>query len=106
MTPKDRAAMARRRAKSRDAGAEPKARQPRFAKCVRNDSNPAALKLGKTYEVIPDGKAVRNQMIRVVDELGDTVCQYSRLARSRTSDQHAWSFSIHNPFVLGFIQAI
>jgi hypothetical protein len=71
MTPKDRAAMARRRAKSRDAGAEPKERQPRFAKCVRNDSNPAALKLGKTYEVIADGKAVRNHMIRVVDELGE-----------------------------------
>lgn len=71
MTSKDRAAMARRRAKSRPSSTQPKQRQPRFAKCVRNDSNPAALKLGKTYEVIPDGKATRNHMIRVVDELGE-----------------------------------
>jgi hypothetical protein len=27
--------------------------------------------LRKTYEVIPDGKATRNHMIRVVDELGE-----------------------------------
>ena len=71
MTSKDRAAMARRRAKSRGSATAPKERRPRFAKCVRNDSNPASLKLGKTYEVIPDGKAVRNHMIRVVDELGE-----------------------------------
>jgi hypothetical protein len=70
MTSKDRAAMARRRAKSGESNS-PKQRQPRFAKCVRNDSNPASLKLGKTYEVIPDGKATRNHMIRVVDELGE-----------------------------------
>ena len=71
MTSKDRAAMARRRAKSKVSGAAPKARQPQFALCVRNDQNPAALKLRKTYEVIPDGKAARNHMIRVVDELGE-----------------------------------
>ncbi len=39
--------------------------------CVRNDSNPSALKLRKTYEVIPDGKATKNHLIRVVDELGE-----------------------------------
>lgn len=71
MTPKDRAAMARRRAKSNVAVTGPKQRQARFAMCVRNDQNPAALKLHKTYEVIPDGKAARNHMIRVVDELGE-----------------------------------
>lgn len=71
MTSKDRAAMSRRRAKSGVAGGALKERQTRFAKCVRNDSNPASLKLGKTYEVIPDGKAARNHMIRVVDELGE-----------------------------------
>jgi hypothetical protein len=38
---------------------------------VRNDENPAALKLRKTYEVIPDGKAAQNHLIRVVDELGE-----------------------------------
>jgi len=38
---------------------------------VRNDQNPPALKLRKTYEVIPDGKAAANHLIRVVDELGE-----------------------------------
>ena len=63
--------MARRRAKSGVASTAPKERRAQFAKCVRNDSNPASLKLGKAYEVIPDGKAARNHMIRVVDELGE-----------------------------------
>jgi hypothetical protein len=69
LTDKNRAAMARRRSKSRVSAAGPKKR--RFVLCVRNDDNPAALKLRKTYEVIPDGKAERNHLIRVVDELGE-----------------------------------
>src|SRR3981189_2158495 len=69
VTDKNRAAMARRRSKSRVSGAGPKKR--RFVMCVRNDQNPAALKLRKTYEVIPDGKAAKNHLIRVVDELGE-----------------------------------
>ncbi len=38
---------------------------------MRNDENPAALSLQKTYEIIPDGKATENRLIRVVDELGE-----------------------------------
>jgi hypothetical protein len=71
MTGKDRAAMARRRSKSRVTTAGPKQHVRRFAICVRNDQNPAALKLRKRYEVIPDGKAAKNHLIRVVDELGE-----------------------------------
>ena len=74
LTPQSRAAMARRRAKAGTSAAGhtgPKKRKPRFVMCVRNDSNPAALKLRKTYEVIPDGKAAANHLIRVVDELGE-----------------------------------
>lgn len=71
MTSKDRAAMARRRAKSGVSAKGPKQRRRQFVMCVRNDENPAALKLRKTYEVIPDGKATRNHKIRVVDELGE-----------------------------------
>ena len=63
--------MARRRAKSGTPAVGPKKRKPRFVMCVRNDINPAALKLRKNYEVIPDGKATKNHMIRVVDELGE-----------------------------------
>ena len=69
LTDKNRASMARRRSKSRVSAAGPKKR--RFVLCVCNDDNPAALRLRKTYEVIPDGKAERNHLIRVVDELGE-----------------------------------
>ena len=61
--------MARRRSKSRTSAPGPRKR--RFVLCVRNDENPSALKLRKTYEVIPDGKAERNHLMRVVDELGE-----------------------------------
>jgi hypothetical protein len=74
LTPQSRAAMARRRAKAGTSATGPrglKRRKPRFVVCVRNDSNPAALRLRKTYEVIPDGKAAANHLIRVVDELGE-----------------------------------
>jgi hypothetical protein len=71
LTSKNRAAMARRRSKSRVSASEKKERSRRFVMCVRNDENPAALKLRKTYEVIPDGKAAANHLIRVVDELGE-----------------------------------
>jgi hypothetical protein len=62
--------MARRRSKGRGATAA-RERSRRFVICVRNDANPAALKLKKMYEVIPDGKAAQNHLIRVVDELGE-----------------------------------
>jgi hypothetical protein len=71
LTSKNRAAMARRRSKSRVTASETKKRSRRFVMCVRNDQNPAALKLRKTYEVIPDGKAAANHLLRVVDELGE-----------------------------------
>jgi hypothetical protein len=71
LTDQNRAAMARRRSKAGVTATSPKKRSRRFVVCVRNDANPAALKLRKTYEVIPDGKAAQNHLIRVVDELGE-----------------------------------
>src|SRR5260370_992565 len=69
LTKKNPSALARRKSKARLSPARPKKR--RFGLFVRNDENPAALRLRKTYEVIPDGKAERNHLIRVVDELGE-----------------------------------
>ncbi len=63
--------MARRRSKTRVSATATKKRRRRFVVCVRNDENPAALKLRKTYEALPDGKAAQNHLIRVVDELGE-----------------------------------
>jgi hypothetical protein len=39
--------------------------------CVKNDNYPASLELRKIYEVIPDDKAEKHNMIRVIDESGE-----------------------------------
>jgi hypothetical protein len=42
-----------------------------FVICVQNDGYPASLELWKVYRVVPDGKAARHQLIRVIDESGE-----------------------------------
>jgi len=48
-----------------------KKKTPQFAICVRNDDYSASLELYKVYRVLPDARAARHQMIRVVDESGE-----------------------------------
>ena len=43
----------------------------RFAICVENEGYPASLELWKVYRVLPDEKAAKHQLIRVVDESGE-----------------------------------
>jgi len=43
----------------------------RFAICVHNEGYPASLELWKVYRVLPDNKAAKHQLIRVVDESGE-----------------------------------
>lgn len=43
----------------------------RFAICVQNEGYPASLELWKVYRVLPDNKAAKHQLIRVVDESGE-----------------------------------
>lgn len=43
----------------------------RFAICVQNQGYPASLELWKVYRVLPDDKAAKHQLIRVVDESGE-----------------------------------
>ena len=43
----------------------------RFAICVQNEGYPASLELWKVYRVVPDDKAAKHQLIRVVDESGE-----------------------------------
>ena len=43
----------------------------RFAICVQNEDYPASLELWKVYRVLPDEKAARHQLVRVVDESGE-----------------------------------
>ncbi len=42
-----------------------------FAICVQNEGYPASLELWKVYRVLPDDKAAKHQLIRVVDESGE-----------------------------------
>lgn len=45
--------------------------QQQFAICVQNEGYPASLELWKVYRVLPDDKAAKHQLIRVVDESGE-----------------------------------
>ncbi len=45
--------------------------EPQFAVCVKNEDYPASLEVRKIYEVIPDAKATKHGLVRIVDESGE-----------------------------------
>lgn len=44
---------------------------PRFALCLKNTDNEASLILGKVYRVLPDARAAKDDLVRIIDESGD-----------------------------------
>lgn len=46
------------------------ARKP-FVLCVDNKDYQASLILGKVYRVLPDARAARDDLVRIVDESGE-----------------------------------
>ena len=62
---------AARNSRSSASSTETKRRGHYFVICVRNDQNPASLELRKLYEVIPDEKASKHYLVRVIDESGE-----------------------------------
>jgi hypothetical protein len=42
-----------------------------FVICIQNEGYPASLELWKVYRVLPDEKAAKHQLVRVVDESGE-----------------------------------
>ena len=42
-----------------------------FVICIQNDGYPASLELWKVYRVLPDEKASKHQLVRVIDESGE-----------------------------------
>jgi hypothetical protein len=48
-----------------------KKKEQRFAICVKNDEYPASLEVRKIYEVLPDEKAAKHGMVRIIDESGE-----------------------------------
>ena len=42
-----------------------------FALCIENSGNEASLILGKVYRVVPDARAAKNELVRIIDESGE-----------------------------------
>jgi len=45
--------------------------QYQFAICVHNEGYPASLELWKVYRRLPDRRAAKDQLVRIVDESGE-----------------------------------
>lgn len=45
--------------------------QGQFVVCINNEGYPASLELRKIYRVLPDEKAAKHSLMRVVDESGE-----------------------------------
>lgn len=42
-----------------------------FALCLENTGSEASLVLGKVYRIIPDARAAKEDLVRIIDESGD-----------------------------------
>lgn len=42
-----------------------------FALCLENEENEASLILGKVYRIVPDARAAKDNLVRIIDESGD-----------------------------------
>ena len=42
-----------------------------FAVCLKHAGNEASLILGKVYRILPDPRAAKDELVRIVDESGD-----------------------------------
>ena len=42
-----------------------------FALCLENEGNEASLILGKVYRILPDARAAKDDLARIVDESGE-----------------------------------
>jgi hypothetical protein len=42
-----------------------------FALCLDNEGNEASLIPGKVYRMVPDARAAKDDLIRVIDETGE-----------------------------------
>lgn len=43
----------------------------RFALCLDNTGNEASLILGKVYQIVPDARAAKDDLLRVIDGSGE-----------------------------------
>lgn len=43
----------------------------RFALCLKNTGDEASLILGEVYRVLPDARAAKDDLVRIIDESGE-----------------------------------
>lgn len=55
-----------------------KQRAKPFALCIDNTDYQASLVLGKVYRIIPDSKAAKDDLVRIVDESGEDYLYHKR----------------------------
>ena len=48
-----------------------KAQTKPFALCIDNSDYQASLILGKVYRILPDARAAKDDLVRIVDESGE-----------------------------------
>ena len=46
-------------------------RTTHFALCLKNIGNEASLILGKVYRILPDPRAAKDDLVRIIDESGE-----------------------------------
>ena len=42
-----------------------------FALCLENTGNEASLIIGKVYRIVPDARAAKDDLVRIIDESGE-----------------------------------
>ena len=42
-----------------------------FALCLKNTGNEASLIVGKVYRIVPDARAAKDDLVRIIDESGE-----------------------------------
>ena len=45
--------------------------EDQFAICAQNEGYPASLELWKVYRMLPDRRAAKDQLVRIIDESGE-----------------------------------
>ena len=74
-----------------------KRRTREFALCLENSGNEASLILGKVYRVVPDARAAKDDLIRIIDESGEdylfdssqfAIVEFSRALRRKILALH------------------
>jgi hypothetical protein len=47
-----------------------------FALCIENVGNEASLILGKVYQIVPDPRVAKDDLVRIIDESGEDYLFY------------------------------